>query len=304
MIFPPQCKKGGTVLLTALSSPLTGGQSIADIAAGVEGLGFRVQVGETCQASTARGYAAAPPELRARELHNAFASPGIDAIWCVRGGSTAWQLLPLLDSGLIAANPKPFIGFSDVTTLHMALQQRCGLVSYHGPTANRVPDWGTDRFSWPGLLSALEMTGALPIENPPGEPIHVIRPGRAQGELVGGNLSLVVQSLGTPDQLDAAGRILYLEDVGEAVYSLERMLDQLRRAGVLGAAAGLVFGAFTSCRNAYREGFGPEELLRELFRDWPAPVVYNLRSAHCSPMVTLPLGAACTLDGDMITAFR
>ena len=181
MIFPPQCKKGGTVLLTALSSPLTGGQSIADIAAGVEGLGFRVQVGETCQASTARGYAAAPPELRARELHNAFASPGIDAIWCVRGGSTAWQLLPLLDSGLIAANPKPFIGFSDVTTLHMALQQRCGLVSYHGPTANRVPDWGTDRFSWPGLLSALEMTGALPIENPPGEPIHVIRPGRAQG---------------------------------------------------------------------------------------------------------------------------
>ncbi len=87
MIFPPQCKKGGTVLLTALSSPLTGGQSIADIAAGVEGLGFRVQVGETCQASTARGYAAAPPELRARELHNAFASPGIDAIWCVRGPS-------------------------------------------------------------------------------------------------------------------------------------------------------------------------------------------------------------------------
>ena len=304
MIFPPKLEKGGTVLLTAPSSPLTDGQPIAGIAAGIEGLGFRVRVGESCRASTARGYAAAPPELRAQELHAAFASPEIDAIWCVRGGSTAWQLLPLLDSGLIAANPKPFIGFSDVTTLHMVLQCRCGLVSYHGPTANRVLGWDTDSFSWPSLLAALGMEDTLDIANPPGEAVKVLRPGRAQGELVGGNLSLVAHSLGTPDQVDAKGRILYLEDVGEAVYSLERMLDQLRQAGVQGEAAGLVFGAFTSCRNAYREGYGPEELLQELFRDWPVPVVYNLRSAHCTPMVTLPLGAACTLDGETVTVSR
>jgi len=304
MIFPPKLEQGGIVLLTAPSSPLPADQPVEAIAAGIEKLGFRVRIGDTCRASTGRGYAAAPPELRAQELHAAFASPDVDALWCVRGGSTAWQLLPLLDGELIAANPKPFIGFSDITTLHLALQSRCGLVTYHGPTANRVLHWGEDPFSWPSLRAALDMGDSLPVENPPDEPVKVLRPGRAQGELVGGNLSLVVQSLGTPDQVDARGRILYLEDVGEAVYSLDRMLDQLRRAGVLGEAAGLVFGAFTSCRNAYREDYGPEELLWDLFRDWPRPVVYNLRSAHCSPMATLPLGAVCSLDGDTVTMYR
>ena len=301
MTIPPPLKPGGTVFLTAPSSPLSDSQPAADIAAAVERLGFRAVVGASCIApATARGYAAAPPAVRAAELNRAFADPGVDAVWCVRGGSTAWQLPPLLDAGCIAAHPKPFIGFSDVTTLHLFLQRRCGLVSFHGPTANRILSWGGDDFSWRSLRAALSMGPCLPLENPPGEPVRVLRPGRARGRLTGGNLSLVVQTLGTPEQIDARGRILFLEDVGEAVYAIERMLHQLCRAGVLGAAAGLLFGDFTGCRNAYRAEYGPEALLADFFRDWPGPVVCNVRSAHCTPMATLPVGAVCRVEGEKI----
>lgn len=301
MTIPPPLKPGGTVFLTAPSSPLSDSQPAADIAAAVERLGFRAVVGASCIApATARGYAAAPPAVRAAELNRAFADPGVDAVWCVRGGSTAWQLPPLLDAGCIAAHPKPFIGFSDVTTLHLFLQRRCGLVSFHGPTANRILSWGGDDFSWRSLRAALSMGPCLPLENPPGEPVRVLRPGRARGRLTGGNLSLVVQTLGTPEQIDARGKILFLEDVGEAVYAIERMLHQLCRAGVLGAAAGLLFGDFTGCRNAYRAEYGPEALLADFFRDWPGPVVCNVRSAHCTPMATLPLGAVCRVEGEKI----
>ena len=144
------------------------------------------------------------------------------------------------------------------------------------------------------------MGPCLPLENPPGEPVRVLRPGRARGRLTGGNLSLVVQTLGTPEQIDARGRILFLEDVGEAVYAIERMLHQLCRAGVLGAAAGLLFGDFTGCRNAYRAEYGPEALLADFFRNWPVPVVCNVRSAHCTPMATLPVGAVCRVEGEKI----
>lgn len=297
MIFPKEPQSGGTVLLIAPSSPLGEDQPVESIAASVERLGFRACIGDSCRAVTDCGYAAAPPELRAADINRGFADPEISAIWCVRGGSSAWQLPPLLDYDTIAANPKPFIGFSDITTLHLALQKRCGLVTFHGPTANRILFPDTFPFSWTSLRAALGMERRLALRNPPGEEIKVLRPGRACGPLTGGNLSLVVQSLGTPWQIDARDRILYLEDVGEAVYALDRMLSQLRYAGVLEAAAGLVFGDFTNCRNAYRAEYGPEELLRDYFRDWRKPVLYNVRSAHCDPMVTLPMGAQCAVDG-------
>lgn len=299
MIYPPPPRPGGLIELVCPSSPLSEKERLEDIQSAVEALGFRVRLGESCRGETACGYAAAPAAVKARDINGAFADPAVKAVWCIRGGSTAWRVLPLLDYELIARNPKPFIGFSDVTTLHLALNRRCGLVTFHGPTANRVPNWtGADDFSRRSLCRALDMESALPVENPPEEPIRVLCPGRAVGELTGGNLSLVSISLGTPWQVDARGRILYLEDVGEAVYALDRMLSQLRYAGILEDAAGLVFGPFSNCRNAYRDSYGPEELLRDFFAGWRKPVLYNVRSAHCSPMVTLPLGAMCTVDGD------
>ena len=299
MIFPPALQPGGTVLLTVPSSPLSADKPIEAIVAAVEALGFRVRTGAACTAAPmASGYAAAEPRIRANDINQGFSDPSIDAVWCVRGGETAWHLLPYLDYAAIAAHPKPFIGFSDVTTLHLAIQQKCGLVTYHGPTAGCALLWSDDPFSWQSLRAAMHAAGDFPIENPPGEPIRSLRPGRARGVLTGGNLSLVTQTIGTPDQIDARDKILYLEDVGEEVYAIERMLSQLHRSGVLSSASGLVFGAFTDCPNSRNPAYGPEELLRDIFRDWPRPVLYNVRSAHCTPMVTLPLGAPCTIDGE------
>jgi muramoyltetrapeptide carboxypeptidase len=260
----------------------------------VEALGFRVRVGESCTATTRRGYAAADPEVRAKDLMDGFQDREVKAIWCVRGGSTAWELPPLLDEAVIRENPKAFIGFSDITTLHLYLNQRCGLVTYHGPTANRVLDW--TEFSAESLWSAL--AGEKEYRNPPGEPVRPLRPGTARGPLVGGNLSLVASSIGTPWQVDARGKVLYLEDVGEGVYALERKLSQLQYAGVLDEASAVVLGAFTSCRNAYCPDYGPEELVADFFGGYPKPVLFNVRSAHCWPMSTLPMGAECTVDGD------
>ena len=298
MIFPCELKQGGTVLLVAPSSPLVPDQPVEAIAAAVERLGFRVVIGASCTAQPAASGYTVSSKIRAEDINRGFTDPAIDAIWCVRGGEAAWQILPCLDYACIAAHPKPFIGFSDITTLHLAIQQRCGLVTFHGPTANRVLGWDEDRFSWSSLLATLRMDRRLAIKNPPGEPIKVLRPGKACGILTGGNLSLVTQTMGTPEQIDARGKILYLEDVGEEVYALERMLNQLLRGGVLESAAGLVFGVFSGCPNHRREDYGPEELLRELFGCWRSPVLYNLRSAHCCPMVTLPMGTMCAIDGD------
>lgn len=298
MRFPRPLPPGGTVLLIAPSSPLTEEKPIEAIAAAVERLGFRVRIGASCTAEhSPSGYAAAAPQVRACDINQGFADPSVDAIWCVRGGETAWQLLPYLAYAVIAAHPKPFIGFSDITTLHLAIQQKAGLVTFHGPTANGALEWGGDSFSWRSLQAAMNMKGSLTIQNPPDEPIQALRPGKAAGYITGGNLSLVVQTVGTPEQVDSHGKILYLEDVGEEVYALERMLNQLLRSGVLECASGLAFGAFTSCSNARCASYGPEALLRDLFRDWPKPVLFNIRSAHCRPMVTLPMGTMCSIDG-------
>ncbi len=298
MRAPPRLKRGDRVALVAPSSPLAAAEPVEAIAAAVERLGFSVQIGDSCRGETACGYAAAPAAVKAADINAFFADPAIRAIWCVRGGSTAWQVLPLLDYGRICRCPKAFLGFSDVTALHTAIRQRCGFITYHSPTANRALAWEEGDFSWKSLRAALEMEGCLPVENPPGEPIRRLRPGRARGELTGGNLSLIAASMGTPWQLDARGRILFLEDVGEDVYAVHRMLSQLRFAGVLDRAAGLVFGPFAACRNTYRADYGVEELLRDFFAAYPKPVLGNVASAHVTPMVTLPLGAMCTVDGD------
>ena len=306
MIFPPKPQKGDTILLVSPSSPLKAEEPVERIAQAVEKRGYRVRIGASCRGQTACGYAAASPEIRAGDINGGFADPDIKAIWCTRGGSTAARMLPLLDYDLIRAHPKVLLGFSDVTSLHMALQQRCGLVTYHGPTANRLLQFAENDWSWEGLGAVLEMGDQLAIADPPDEAILSLRPGTACGELIGGNLSLVTASLATPWEIDTTGRVLFLEDVGEAVYALERMLNQLRWAGILDRAAAVVFGPFTNCRNAYREDYGPEELLRDFFADYPKPVIANVRSAHCMPMVTLPLGACCQVDGDQgeLTVFR
>ncbi len=300
MIIPPSFHPGDTVALVATSSPPSpkqAAQTVAATVAELERRGYRVWQAPSLRASTERGYAVAPAEMRADDLNEAFRDPEYKAVWVIRGGSTAMEMLPLLDYGMIRENPKPFIGFSDVTALHAVLPERCGFVTYHGPVAKYLAE-GLDDFSVESLFRTVAMEGDLAVENPPGVPLYAVRPGRAEGELTGGNLSLVSALMGTPYQLNTGGKLLFLEDVGESVYRLDRMLCQLKYGGLLEEAAGVVLGDFTNCRNAYNESYGPAELMRDFFADYAKPVLAGLKCGHCRPLVTLPIGARCTLDAD------
>lgn len=303
MIFPPNFRPGDTIALVATSSPPSpkqAAQTVAATVAELERRGYGVWQAPSLRASTERGYAVAPAEMRAADLHEAFSNPEYKAVWVIRGGSTAMEMLPLLDYNLIRANPKPLIGFSDVTALHAVLPERCGFVTYHGPVAKYLAE-DLDEFSVTSLYRAMEMETSLVVENPPGAALYAIQGGTAEGELVGGNLSLITALMGTPYQLNTKGKILFLEDVGEAVYRLDRMLTQLKYGGLLDDAAGIVLGDFTNCRNAYKENYGAEELLRDFFADYEKPVLAGLKCGHCRPLVTLPMGARCRLDADTST---
>lgn len=297
-MFPRPFRRGDTVMLVSPSSPLASHEPLQEIVRVITEMGYRVKVGESCLSGTSRGYCAADPAVKAADIHRGFSDPDVKGIWCTRGGSTAWQVLPYLDFDLIAANAKPFIGFSDITTLHMAFQRRSGLVTFHGPTANRVLTWQEEDFSRSSLLRAMSTEQEMLLENPPGKEMIALRPGKAEGVLVGGNLSMVVSALATPWQPDWQDKILYLEEVGEGVYRLERMLTQLRYAGVLDQVSGVLLGDFTRCGNSYCEAYGPKELLADFFSGYHKPVLFGLQSAHCAPMVTLPMGCMCRLDGD------
>lgn len=297
-VLPPRLERGSLVALTAPASPVTPEGRRAGIRA-LEWLGFTVEAGQSLRRNE-NGYAAGCPRERAEELNRAFADPAVRAIWCARGGYTAAQVLPWLDYGLIARNPKPFIGYSDITAFHTAFQQRCGFVTWHGPMAcsdlAEHPVSGTLN----SLRSALALEAELDYNNPNGAPLCVIRPGVGEGVLTGGNLSVLASLLGTPWAVETKGKILFLEDVGEPVPVLERLLWQLHAAGILEGAAGILLGSFADCKNRYCPEYDPMALFRHFFRTFPGPVIGGLRCGHCVPTATLPLGCLCRVEDDHI----
>lgn len=266
-------------------------------AAETERMGFRVKLGASC--GQAYGYLSGTDELRAKDLNEMFMDDGVDAIFCLKGGYGTMRMLDLLDYEAIERHPKIFVGYSDITALHAALRKRAGLITFHGPMP--VSDWADrplDEFSARSLEAALTQTGPIgPLDNPEGYARHTVCPGRAEGRLVGGNLTLVTHLLGTPWEIDTRGCILFLEDVGEKTYSLDRMLTQLRLAGKFDDCAGVVLGDFRNCEVEYPDyGFTLEQIVRDVVAPCGKPVFSGLRAGHCTPKLTLPLGARCRMD--------
>lgn len=295
LTLPPALRPGDTVALVAPASPASP-ERWRGAKQALERLGYRVRLGERRSAAPS-GYAAGPPKARAEELNRLFADPEIRAIWCVRGGYTAARLLPLLDYPRIAGTPKVFVGYSDITCLHGALNQRCGFVTYHGPMA------ATDLAEQPNPETVASLRAALAGEScfcdPGGKPLSCLRPGEARGILTGGNLTLIASQLGTPWALEPEGKVLFLEEVGEPVPALERLLTQLADAGIFERAAGVLLGSFSGCKNRFWPEYGPMELFRDFFRDCSKPVLAGLSCGHCCPNGTLPLGRMCQVDGGM-----
>lgn len=261
--------------------------------------GFQVQLGKTVEQTV--GFLAGTDADRAADINTMFASPLIDGIFCLRGGYGTMRLLELLDYECIRTHPKVFLGYSDITALHNSIGQRTGLVTFHGPMVASDMGKGLSDYTWDYFLRAVMANKPLGlINNPPLLPPPVfITSGTAQGYLTGGNLSLIVSTLGTPYEIDTRGKILCLEEVGEAPYRIDRMLTQLLLAGKLQETAGIVIAVCADCDQDDPPNFTLEEVLRERLGELNKPVLYNLYFGHTEEKATLPLGVKAILAADI-----
>lgn len=257
--------------------------------AAIRAAGFQVELSPNLFASN--GYLAGTAERRAQDLLGFFERRDIDAIFCARGGFGSVQLLPYLNVG-IGSYPKIFLGYSDVTILLNWLRQSCGMVTFHAPMVAMDLARGLSEASKAHFWSLL-MGEMSDWKINLGE---VIRQGKVESELMGGCLSMLVTTLGTPYEIDTRGKLLFLEDVGEKPYRVERMLTHLKMAGKLDDVAGVLFGDFTDCESDGPRGI--REVLIDMFRDVSYPVVMGMKAGHGLENFALPLGIKMRLDGD------
>ena len=301
MKYGKKLKFGDTIGLIAPSGAVRTEGAVARAVEETKRMGFKVKLGESAQQKY--GYLSGTDEVRARDINNMFADDEVDAIICIRGGYGAMRILDKLDYEMISKHPKIFAGFSDITALHIALLNRCDLATFHAPMAVGWADGPMDDFSRESMYKALmhaEPMGEL--VNPPEYEKKTVNPGVAEGTLVGGNLMLITSSLGTPWEIDTKGRILFIEEVSERTYCVDRMLTQLRLAGKFDDCAGVVFGDFADCNIEYPEfGLTLEEIIRDVVAPCGKPIFTGLRCGHCSPKLTLPLGVKCRMDADACT---
>jgi muramoyltetrapeptide carboxypeptidase len=286
---PPALKPGARVALVAPAGPVTE-ERIAGALARCAALGLEAALGEAVRERDA--YLAGPDERRAADLQAALDDPAVDAVWALRGGYGVMRLLPRLDFSALLRRPKPVIGFSDLTALHLALA-RLGVVGFHGPHPGETVTPVTDACFRRVLFHAAP-AGALPLPDAGERPV-TLRRGVAEGVLVGGNLAIAAGSCGTPGAIRGRGAIVFLEDVGEPGYRVDRMLTQLWLAGALDGVAGLAFGRFTEVPE-YAHDRPMDEVLRELADDLGVPAVSGLPIGHVPDNWTLPLGIRARLD--------
>lgn len=262
----------------------------------VRALGFEPALGSAARERC--GYLAGSDESRSRDLRQALEDKSVDAIWALRGGYGAMRLLEGLDLEPLRDRPRAFIGFSDNTALHVAIG-RAGIVSFHGPHAGgRWTEIADSTFH--RVLCQAEPAGELPL--PDGAP-ESVRPsalagGVAEGELAGGNLSLLAALCGTPFAFDAHDKIVVLEDVGEAVYRIDRALTQLLLSGSLDGAAGLALGRFTGPPERSDDDRELEDVLGEVATRLGVPAVHGFPIGHADDNWFIPLRVRARLDAD------
>lgn len=303
LLKPKRLSPGMTVGIVAPSSPAPEDETVHYAIELVESFGFKAKPGKHLFARTE--YLAGADIQRAEDLNAMFADPSVGAIMAMAGGYGAMRILPLLDYALIRRNPKALIGYSDITALHCALQQKVGLISYHGPTVlSRFTDYSLREFRQVLMepQSNVRIGAAPPFETGPGKVdrenrITTFVPGKAKGRLIGGNLTLISCLMGTPYEPDFTGRLVFLEDVHEAPYRIDRMLTQLVISGKLKAAAGLIFGKFTDAESSGNT-FSLEYVLRDAAKAVGIPSARGLMIGHIPDQTVVPVGLEAEFDAD------
>lgn len=286
IIVPPRIEPGATLGIVAPASPF----ERAALERGVtvlQQLGYAVRLADGLFAK--EGYLAGEDVARAAQLHEMFADASVDAIISARGGYGALRVLPLLDFDLIAAHPKALIGFSDVTALLNLVRLKTGLVTFHGPMACTIHKG--DNQTRESLVNVLTGSQSVLVVAEDGT---VIRPGSAEGTLLGGNLATLCHLLATPFSPSFGDCILFLEETGEALYRVDRMLTQMRMSGCLDNVAGFILGSFKDC-GALADIY---DLVAERLSDFNVPILAGLAAGHGDRNLTLPIGLRVQLDAD------
>ncbi len=303
-LLPKALKAGDTVGLITPSSYVSDPDELAFAKQFCEFFGLKWKMGKNV--GQRYGYLAGTARQRVEDLNAMFADPGIAGIFCIRGGYGSAQMLEGLDYDLIRRNPKVFLGYSDITALHTAIGRQTGLVTFHGPVSlSHLTEWSQGH-----LRRAIFETKPIglvknpPESNPlrPGHTMRTVRGGKASGALTGGNLTLLTTTMGTPYEVDTAGKILLLEDIGEDIYRIDRMFTQMKLAGKLKAAAAIVVGECKDCPPpGHDSAYSLGEVIDYLLGDLGIPVFYGLSFGHTIDQVTLPLGVPAMLDADKHT---
>jgi muramoyltetrapeptide carboxypeptidase len=290
---PTALRAGDRVAVLAPASPFTR----EDFDRGIEevkALGFVPVYDERVFAR--RGFVAGEPAARAAAFLGAWEDPTIAGVLCVRGGYGSVQILPFLTLPRVQATPKVFVGYSDVTSMLTWLTLHGGIVTFHGPMLAGRMSLGADGYDRTSFMRAVTNTeepiGELPIGH-----LEIVRPGDARGVLLGGTLTQLLASFNTPYAFDPPpGHILFIDEVGERPYRLDRMLTQLRLSGLLSRAAGVIFGELPGCDEP-GGNITARDVVRDLMRDFRGPVILGLPSGHTtSPALTLPFGIEATVE--------
>ncbi len=301
IIKPGKLNEGDTLGLIAPGSFISK-EELDESVANLEGLGFKVKFNKSILDKN--GYLAGTDSVRANDINTMFADKEVKGIICARGGYGCNRLLPFIDYDNIKNNPKVLCGYSDITSLISAIFTKTGLVSFHGPVGiSTFNDFSVQYFK--DVLMKLEPNVVLRSADEENENSdydrYTIRSGVAEGILVGGNLSIITSLLGTPYDMNYDNKIIYLEEVGEEPYRVDRMLTELILAGKFKHASGIAIGVFKNCeprrKNAsFSNSFSLKEVLFDRLFDLGIPVVYGLSFGHITNKFTLPTGVNARLD--------
>ena len=292
-VHPSALQLGGTIGIVAPAGPLEDREAFERGVASLERLGFKVRFDERIFQSYR--YLAGDDASRAEELMRYFEDPSISGIIALRGGFGCSRLISILDEDRLRPHCKLFMGFSDLTTLHLFFRRRFGWVTIHGPMACSPSLAAIQPEQRSHLISLFGDAGYHPSLSFPN--LETWQPGMAEGKLTGGCLSLLAASLGTPYEVQTEGQILFLEDLGEPPYRIDRMLTQLKLAGKLDGAAGFLIGSFTDCEPG-GGNYTIKECLQEILAELEVPVLANFPSGHGLQNWALPLGVTVRLDAD------
>lgn len=293
LLIPSMLKPGDTIGIAAPASPFDKDKFKKGISV-LKSLGFNVRIPEEIYSVT--GYLAGDDNQRASIINDLFSDKKIKAVFFARGGFGSMKLLPLLDYRAISNNPKTLIGYSDISALLAAVYKKCGIVSFHGPMVTTL---GTaTQKTVRAMLTVLTSQSDIKIKT---NRAVVLTPGKVSATLLGGNLSTLCHLTGTPYFPSLKDCILFIEDRGEALYRIDRMLTHMKLAGCFSGLAGLVIGSFTECgpvKKVYK-------LIQDLFKGYDIPVLAGLEAGHGKENITIPFGLKADLDTESkIISFR